>query len=192
MKHIFAFFAFAVTLSVLHAAPDGKDVPRPPRPPRHFQFPGNQKPDSHQNFWRIFSRLTPAEQKEMMNLQRTDPEKFRAAIHRKAEQIQAEQQLKRQKINELAGKIRNSKDEKEKSELRKELHSILKAGFDARLAQMRRNIDVNKKRIERMEAELKKREDNAEAIINASVDAVISGQKRPPHHGDRKPPRPRP
>lgn len=191
MKHIFVFFAFAVTLSVLHAAPAPEGAPRPPRHPRYFQFAGNQRPDSHQNFWRIFSRLTPAEQKEMMNLQRTDPEKFRAAIHRKAEQIQAEQQLKRQKINELAGKIRNSKDEKETAELRKELHSILKAGFDARLAQMRRNIDVNKKRIARMEAELKKREDNAEAIVNASVDAVISGQKRPPHHNDRKFPRSR-
>ena len=192
MKKFLIYFTFSAVSSLLCAAPAAEMPARPPRQPRHGQQIGQpQRSGGNFNFWRVFSRLAPAEQKEMMNLQRTDPEKFRSVMQEKIEKFQREQQAGRQKIDELVAKIRNSKDEKEKSELRKELHSILKAGFDARLAQMRRNIDANKKRIERMEAELKKREDNAEAIINASVDAVISGQKRPPHHNDRKFPRSR-
>ena len=193
MKYFLTFFTFTAALVMLNAAPAAENIPpqqrppRPPHPPRHIQFAKGQKPGHQQNFWRVFSRLSPAEQKEMMLLQRNDPEKFRAAMQEKAEKIQTEMQAKRQKVNAIAEKIRNSKDESEKAGLRKELHAILEADFDARLAQMRRNIESNKKRIARMEADLKKREENAEAIVNAITDSIISGKKRPPHPRVRKP-----
>ena len=200
MRKFLIYFAFSAVSGLLFAAPAAEKPGCPPRPPRHGQ-PGRPqgnpgRPQSSQgnnvNFWRVFSRLTPEEQKEMMTLQRTDPEKFRTAIQEKAEKIQREQQARRQKIDELASKIRNCKDEKVKAELRNELRSMFKRVFDARLAQMRHNLEDNKKRIERMEADLKKREENAEAIVDAITDSVISGKKRPPYPGERKMPRQRP
>ena len=189
MKYFFTFFTLTAALLTLHAAPASKDVPPPPphQPRPKFRMNQGHKPGNSHNFWRIFSRLSPAEQKEMMHLQRTDQEKFRTAIQEKVKKIQEELQAKRQKVNAIAEKIRNSKDESEKAGLRKELHAILKADFDARLAQMRRNIEANKKRIARMEADLKKREENAEAIVDAITDSVISGKKFPQHPRARKP-----
>ena len=179
MKNFFTFFSVFALFPLFAAAPDADKTPHPPRRPRHFQFPQGQRQNNTPNLWRVFSQLSPAEQKEMMELQRTEPEKFRSAMQEKVEKLKAEMQAKRQKTNELAEKIRNSKDEKEKTELRKELRSILKNGFDARLAQMRRNIEANKKRLARMEADLKKREENSEAIVDAITDSIISGKKHP-------------
>ena len=188
MKSLFTFFTLTAVIGLLNAAAptDAPSVPGPaPHHPRHphprrqnFQPGPPQKPGSNANFWRFFSRLSPAEQKEIMLLQRTDPEKFRATVQEKVEKFQAEQREQHRKINELAEKIRNSKDEKEKAVLRTQLRTMLKTSFDSRLAQMRRNIDANKKRIARMEAELQKRESNAEAIVDAITDSVISGKRQ--------------
>ena len=189
MKSLFTFFALFSVMGLINAAPAPEDAPKavtyPHRRPRielphhpNFRHGQQSKPGSSNGFWRVFSQLTPAEQKEMMQLQRTEPEKFRTIMQEKFEKIQAEQREKRNKVNQLAEKIRNSKDDKEKTALRAELRTMLKSSFDASLARMRRNIDVNKKRIERMEAELKKREANAEAVVDAITESVISG-KRP-------------
>ena len=180
MKKFLICFTFSAISGLLFAAPAVEKMPRPPRHPHHGQ-PGRPlpKPGSSDHFWRMFSRLDPAEQKEMMTLQRTDPEKFRSVMQEKAEKFHREQQARYQKIDELVSKIRNCKDEKVKAELRNELRSMLKRSFDARLAQMRRNLEDNKKRLERMEADLKKREENAGAIVDAITDSIISGKKRP-------------
>ncbi|MBO5823030.1 MAG: hypothetical protein J6R86_08460 [Lentisphaeria bacterium] len=189
MKSLFKFFALFAFAGVISAAPAPENAPKavtyPHRRPRielphhpNFRHGQSQKPGSSNGFWRVFSQLTPAEQKEMMQLQRSEPEKFRTVMQEKLEKIQAEQREKHRKVNELAEKIRNSKDDKEKTALRAELRTMLKSSFDARLAQMRRNIEANKKRIERMEAELKKREVNTDAIVDAITESVITG-KRP-------------
>ena len=186
MKSLFTFFALFTFAGVVSAAPVPEKAPQAVTYPIRRQHrpnfhPGQpSKPGNNNGLWRIFSRLTPAEQKEMMQLQRTEPEKFRTVMQEKLEKIQAEQREKHRKVNELAEKIRNSKDDKEKTALRAELRAMLKSSFDARLAQMRRNIEANKKRIERMEAELKKREANTDAIVDAITESVISGkpQKR--------------
>ena len=198
MKSLFTFFTLFSVMGLINAAPAPENAPRavtyPHRRPRierphHPSFqPGQQaKPGNNNGYWRVFSQLTPAEQKEMMQLQRTEPEKFRTVMQEKFEKIQAEQRERHRKVNELAEKIRNSKDEKEKTALRAELRAMFKSSFDDRLAQMRRNIEANKKRIERMEDELKKRESNADAIVDAITESVISG-KRP----ERGPAGPRP
>ena len=193
MKKFLIYFTFSAVSGLLCAAP-AAEMParpsRPPRPPHHGQqIVPQQRSGGNFNFWRVFSRLAPAEQKEMINLQRTDPEKFRSVMQEKVEKFHREQQAGRQKIDELVSKIRDSKDEKVKAELRKELRTMFKRTFDARLVQMRHNLEANKKRLEQMEADLKKREENADAIVDAITDSVISGKKRPPRHGDRKPPR---
>ena len=193
MKKFLIYFTFSAVSGLLCAAPAAEMPARPPRPPHHGQqIVPQQRSGGNFNFWRVFSRLAPAEQKEMINLQRTDPEKFRSVMQEKVEKFHREQQAGRQKIDELVSKIRDSKDEKVKAELRKELRARFKRSFDARLVQMRHNLEANKKRLEQMEADLKKREENADAIVDAITDSVISGKKRPPRYGDRKPSRPRP
>lgn len=143
--------------------------------------------------WRVFTMLPPNEQKELMKLQQSDPDKFRAVMQEKAEKMHAEMQARRQKFADIAARIRSSKDEKEKAALRAELRAMLKNGFESRIAHLKRNIENNKKRIADMEAELKKRESNADAIVDAMLEAVISGKKpefkrrpgMPPHRNPR-------
>lgn len=163
MKHLILFFA-VVTLIFSASAENAA-----PRQPGKFQ--------RNPAFWRAFSMLPQDEQKELMKLQQNEPEKFRAVMQEKAAKIQAEMQSKRQKVAALAAKIRNSKDEKEKTALRAELRAMLKESFDSRIKNLKRNIEINKKRIAKMEEELKKRESNSDAIIEAITDAVISGKK---------------
>ena len=191
MKH-FACFLILITLtSTIIAAPQ-PPVRRHHPGTHNFPPPQDMKHNRNASIWRAFSQLSPAEQKELMTLQRTDPEKFRSVMQEKAAKIQKERQAKRKKIVELGTKIRDSKDDKEKAELRKQLHQLIKDNFNARIASMRRNIEGNKKRIARMEAELKKREENSEAIINAITDSVITGTHPVKPNAGEKTPRTRP
>lgn len=164
MKIFILFFAIA-TIAFSASA----EKPAPFRQPGNFQ--------RNPAVWRAFSMLPQDEQKELMKLQQNDPEKFRAVMQEKAAKIQAEMQAKRQKVADLAAKIRNSKDEKEKTALRAELRAMLKDSFESRIKHLKRNIENNKKRIAQMEKELKKRESNADAIVDAITEAVISGKK---------------
>ena len=164
MKHLILFFA--VVTFIFSASAEKTAAPRQPG-----KFQRNPA------VWRAFSMLPQDEQKELMKLQQNDPEKFRAVMQEKAAKIQAEMQSKRRKVADLAAKVRNSKDEKEKTALRAELRAMLKESFDSRIKHLKRNIEINKKRIAKMEEELKKRESNSDAIIEAITDAVISGKK---------------
>ena len=99
MKSLFTFFTLFSVIGLINAAPAPKGAPkavtyphrrphmeRPHRP--NFQ-PGQQvKPGNNNGYWRVFSQLTPAEQKEMMQLQRTEPEKFRTVMQEKLEKIE--------------------------------------------------------------------------------------------------------
>ena len=150
---------------------------RPPRPPMNQKGDRNMR---NSGIWRAFSQLPQNEQKELMQLQRTDPEKFRAIMQEKVAKFHAEQQARHQKIADLVAKINASKDDKEKTALRNELRNIFKASFEFRISHLRRNIESNKKRMEMMEKELKKRENNADAIIDVLTDNAISGKMPPP------------
>ena len=158
---------------------------------KHPGRPGMRNSQRDAAFWRVFSTLPQDEQKELMKLQRTEPEKFRSIMQEKAARLQAEYQARQQKIADLAAKIRNSKDDREKAALRTELRAMLKNSFNSRIAHLRRNIENNKKRIAKMEQELKKRETNADAIIDAITNDVIEGKsswkRHPGHASSRKP-----
>ena len=109
MKSLFSFFALFAFAGVISAAPVPEEAPQavtyPIRRPRierphrpNFRHGQQQKPGSSNGFWRVFSQLSPAEQKEMMQLQRTEPEKFRTVMQEKLEKIQAEQREKHRKV----------------------------------------------------------------------------------------------
>lgn len=188
MKH----FSLLLTLLMIGTAFAAPVPPREMRPGTKIGKVGKGKRNRTPNIWHVFSQLPISEQKEMMKLQRTSPEKFRTIMQEKAVKFQAEQQAKRKQLNELAEKIRNSKDDREKAELRSQLRAKVKESFDNRIAQFRRNIESNKKRLERMENDLKRREDNAEAIVDAITDSMISGKRRQGgrRHGKRPPDKP--
>lgn len=195
MKFHAILFLFAAVAIPVFAEPPAPPAPRHSRG-KFASAGGERNFQRHSGIWRVFSMLPQAEQKELMKLQRSDPDKFRTVMQEKSAKLHAEMQAKRNKVYELAAKIRNTADEKEKTALRDELRAILKKSFDSRIAHLKRNIENNKKRIEKMEAELKKRESNADAIIDAMTDSVISGKKtegkRPRGmHRTQKPPRPR-
>ena len=97
------FFAVAAVCAVAAPQPHHKESPRRNSQPRNF------------NIWRAFSTLSAQEQQELMKLQRTDPEKFREVMQKKAAEIHAARQARRQKIRQLAEQIRSCKDEKQKN-----------------------------------------------------------------------------
>ncbi len=161
-------------------------------PMRHNQPPHRHPQSRNANIWRAFSMLSEPEQRELMKLQRTDPDKFREVMQKKAAEINAERQTNRAKVQQLAEQIRSCKDEKQKAALQQQLRNMVKRNFEQRLSIMRRNIEANKKRLAAMEKELKKREENSSAVIDAITDSIISG-KLPPRPGARpRPPKPQP
>ena len=175
MMKLFTTLSLLTVFAAWLAAAPGNPPPRPEhrRPPMMQNGPRGQR---NPGMWRAFSQLSQKEQQELMKLQRTDPEKFRAVMQEKVAEFHAELQARQQKISDLVAKINASKDEKEKSALRSELRSIFKTSFESRISHLRRNIESNKKRIEMMEKELKKREANADAIIDTLTDSAISGK----------------
>ncbi len=161
-------------------------------PMRHNQPPHRHPQSRNANIWRAFSMLSEPEQRELMKLQRTDPDKFREVMQKKAAEINAEHQANRAKVQQLAEQIRSCKDEKQKAALQQQLRNMVKRNFEQRLSIMRRNIEANKKRLAAMEKELKKREENSSAVIDAITASIISG-KLPPRPGTRpRPPKPQP
>ena len=180
MMKLFTVFSlltvFAAWLAAAPGDPPSKEHRRPPRPPRSPMMQTGSRGQRNPGIWRAFSQLPQEEQKELMRLQRTDPEKFRAIMQEKVAKFHAELLARQQKISDLVAKINAAKDDKEKSALRAELRNIFKSSFESRISHLRRNIESNKKRIEMMEKELKKREANADAIIDALTDTAISGK----------------
>ena len=151
---------------------------RPPRSPENFRRgPG---------IWRAFAELPENEKKELMQLQRTDPEKFRAIMQEKADRIYQQNQQRHQQLRQLAMQYRTAADEKVKAELREKLKAEIRKDFEKRIANAQQNIDTGKKQIARMEAELAKRRANADKIVEKITDSILSG-KRP-----NRPNRPRP
>lgn len=164
---------------------------RPGKQPQGREKPARRRGTRQRNsdIWRAFSMLPNAEQRQLLRLQRNDPEKFRTIMQQKAAELHAAQQAKRKKVRELATQIRNCKDEKQKAELMKQLREMVKADYEQRLAYLRRNIEANKRRLAAMEKELKKREENSDAVINAITKSIVSGETPNRHPGGRRAPR---
>lgn len=168
--------------------PDAKPVPppapkpamRPPMPPPPpGRVPGAPGRSSYRWIWRAFSLLSPEEQQKLMQLQRQDPAKFQAIMQEKAEKLYAQRQARRKELDAMGAQYRTSGDPAEKERLKAELRTKLRDDFNRRLQDGRRDLDANRKRLARMEAELKRREENRDAIVDAILENILAG-KQPP------------
>lgn len=126
--------------------------------------------------WKVFLRLTPEEKKALLELQRNDPEKFRVAIKQRADEILKKEQVVKTAMNNLAKKYLECKNEIQKKQLKQELYQIVRNDFNQKLEDHRRNLEINRQRIVRMEQELKKRSANIEKIIETKVDALLENK----------------
>lgn len=171
--------AILVMLFITVSAATGKAAPAPEKGAK----PAQRESIRSHHIWRIISMLPAEEQRELLKLQRTDPEKFRAVMRKKADEFQKTQQQKRQQHTALSAQIRACSDPEQKAALRKQLRDMIKSDFETHLANMRRNIEASKRRIARMEKELQRREKNSAAVIDAITESLISGN--PPQRPQR-------
>lgn len=142
--------------------------------------------------WRVFSQLNETERKKMQELQRSNPEAFAAEMRKLAEQYEKKENAWRQKMVLLTGKYRKSTDKTERARLKAEVMKMEKERFGRRLSGLERTISATKKRVALMEQELNKRKERAEAIVEARVEALLSGElplMGPPRRGPGAPPR---
>ena len=169
------------------AAPAGRPssaTAEPPVPPPAAASASRRSPDGYRWMWHAFSRLSPQEQQTLMKIQRQDPEKFRALMQEKAEQLYAKREAWNRELDKLAQQYRDTEDHAEKTRIKAELRTRLQADFQQRLQDSRRDLDANRKRLERMDAELRRRETNRDAIVDAVLADRLAGRKpaAPPKH----------
>lgn len=167
--------------------------PKPPRPEgnRPAPPPYGGKRGAGAAMWAAFARLSDAERRELMELQRTDPEKFREVLRRKAEEYWAARIKRHEELRALAAKIRQSQDPAEREMLRKRLTAEVKTDFLNRLAEHRRRIEEMKAHAAKLEKALDQRTAEVDQTVEKAVQAMIEGREpeRPPRKG---PPPPRP
>ncbi len=164
-------------------------VKTPAEPPRQIQekklSPPPHNSRSPEKFrrgpglWKAFSTLSPEEQRELMKIQRQDPEKFKQLMQAKIEVIYQQEQIRRQKQNELVQKYHAEKDPAVREKIKAELRKKINDDFQKRLAANRRDLENNKKRIARMEVELQKREKKRDKIVEAILLNRLSDNPRP-------------
>lgn len=188
---ISALLAAAFTGMSFAAEPptrEPKDAIPPPPPPEHFGREGHRPPperDSERRFrfgpgiWQAFSRLEPEERRKMQQLQRDDPEKFHEVMRAKADELFAKRRQRREALHKLAEQCRNAATAEEKEQLKRQLAAEVEKDFRAHLAANRRQLEEMKRRTARLEAELKRREQNCDKAVAAMVEALVSGEKPP-------------
>ena len=146
--------------------------------------------------WRAFSQLNETERKKMQDLQRSNPEAFAAEMRKLAEQFEKKENSWREKMGLLTEKYRKSTDKAERSKIKAEMMKLEKERFDKRLGDLEKTIAATKRRVAFMEQELKKRKERSDAIVEARVDAILSGElplmgppvMGPPRRGPGAPP----
>ena len=192
-KHLF-LAALILAASTLSAADPGTvtqqkakaaiaaEKPLRPRPPR-------RPPLSREEFlrgpgiWRAFAMMSAEEQKEMRKLQRTEPEKYQALMRKKAEELFNAEQLRRKQIAEIVEKYHASTDNAEKEKLKNELKNIVKERFNDQLRAMRGDLERTRARVKHLEKEVKKRETNSDAIIDAMLKRHLNTKNKADNKG---------
>ena len=173
MKKIILLLAVTVTGSLLAAPPAGPQT-------SSYKEPRKQRPGGARrlqpHLWRAFSELSDQERKEIFQLQRNDPEKFREVMRKKAEEIMKAEQLERKKLMTFAKLYQNAKTDKEKAVIEKQTSEILKKRFSKRLTANRRHLEGMKRRAAMLEKELDKKAANADKIVALQTQAILSGK----------------
>lgn len=155
----------------------------PPRgrgemPPHRFRGGDRRAENMYRNamIWRVFSELDDAERKKMQELQRENPEKFALEMRSRAEALEKKELEMVRKLQSLIEKYRNSSDKEERAKLKSEISRMEKERFNKRLAGHERIINSTKRRLAMMQEELEKRKAKKEAIVEARVEAMLSGE----------------
>ena len=169
----------ALTLSFVFGALLVSARPAPEKRPSPLARTGEERHSRH--IWRAFGELSDAERKEMLQLQRENPEKFLEVMKKKAEAFFKAEKAERQLIADLAQKYRSEKNKSRKEKIKQELSELLKKRFNKRLSINRKHVENMKKRTRILEQELDKRAANSEKIIQVQLSAVLEGKElRPP------------
>ena len=172
MKNLF-FLLTVCGFFGLAAAELPKAPGNPPPPP---QQPGDRMGRRNAALsWRAFSKLTPEERKELMKLQRTQPDEFRKKLKELADKALAEEKAKREALRKIVNEYRNTQNAERKKELAKESEKTMRQDYMTRLQEHRRHLEEMKQRAAKMEAELNRREQKAEDAIKARLNFVLDG-----------------
>ena len=159
----------------------------PPPPPRGAHpGPGIKNQRMPRNIWRAFAELSDAERKEMLNIQRNDPDKFRELMFAKAQEIEKAERAERQQLTALVEQFKSAKTDAEKENIRKQMRDIHRKRFNKRLESNRRHLEAMKRRAEFLEKELDKRAENAEKIVDLLTESMLSGKNPFGEHPERR------
>ena len=126
--------------------------------------------------WRVFSQLPENERKKMQELQRNNPEQFAAEMRKIAEKYEQQENAWLKEMNSLVRSYRECSDKNERARLKAEISRLEKSRFEKRLQGFEKMIAATKKRVELMEQDLKKRKEHSKEIVEARVEAILSGE----------------
>ena len=176
--------AVSVLIVSARSLPEKAPLRTQPGPPRESRL--------SRHIWRAFGELSDAERKEMMQLQRENPDKFLEVMKKKAEEFFNAEKAERQLLTDLVQKYQAEKNKSDKEKIKKQISEILAKRFNKRLALNRKHIESMKKRTQMLEKELDERAANSEKIIKVQLDAILEGKelrppRRPPHRGPKPP-----
>jgi len=187
-KLLFAGFAALVLCLGVPAAEPGE--PGLPPPPDGIDAPPPRKGDRRglgPSVWRAFTRLSEEQRQELLKLQGTDPDQFRAKMRELGDAFRKEEQARFDELMKLVERCRASKDEKEKAALKEQIIGHIRVHYLDRLEDNKRQLEEMKKRTMQLEEELRKREANAAEVVKARAEALIRGERPEP---DDRPPKP--
>ena len=135
--------------------------------------------------WRAFSQLGSEERATLEKLQREDPEKFRAVLKGKAEELFAAEQKRHAELRQLMAEYKAASSDAARETAKARIRAMLAESFGRHLTENRVRLADMKRRAAELEQEIEKRAANADAIIDAQTDALLEGKFFP---GDRPPP----
>ncbi len=187
MRKIWLAVALLLMAVLLPGAEKSMNEEPPPPPPPRGERPGGPA------MWRAFSALDEKERGELIVLQRTDPEAFREKMKALTEAFRKRERERIAELKKLVTEYRSIPTETERrNELRTEISRRIREDYQKRLSENRRQLEEMKKRVTEMERELDKREEKADIIIKARIEALLSGAEEvdPPRRRKAPPPPP--
>ena len=178
MKKLASILIVSLMAAVSFAEPPppphkpGPGMPPPPHAERRRPPQGFRK--SH-GIWMAFAELSGEERQAMLKLQREDPEKFKAEMSKKTEELFKAEKARHEELRKLVNEYRNANDDA-KEELKKKISDLVRNNFKRRLRRSRLQLEDLQKRAETLEKELDKREKAEDKIVDAVVENMINGK----------------
>lgn len=169
MKKYIALPLLSAVLFFSLAAGEQKDA-RPPRWKKH-------------EMEKVFFRLDSNVRKELMQLQRSDPEAFKKEMQKHIAAYREKKAAENAAIEKIIELYRQTADPAVKEECRRKLAVLIADGFDRNLRRHQQFLEKMKRRTVHLEKKLNERVENREKIINSFVDALLDGRKKLHHPG---------